>query len=160
MKTLVHTYLRASLLIPCALISLAATGQSQKVVIDAGTMRPLAGVRIITDDNHSITTKANGGFFISGSFRLVTFSRQGYISRSLTKEELMDTVLLLPSSVELNEVVIIGKAPRVGFSMKAAMGQATLGSPKPSGMDFLSIFQRHKVSKKERKRRHDAIANY
>ena len=93
-----------------------ARSQTRCVVADIETRRPLRGVRVTTDTNATIETDYTGTCILPATFKSLAFASYGYMRRKMNKEELTDTVLLLPTM--LNEVVIYGKAPKPGFDLQ------------------------------------------
>ena len=139
----------------------ACKAQTSGIILDVETREPVAGVQIYTNTNKIITTNKSGRYSIFVPFASFTISRNGYLKRTLDKSDLKDTIYILPKSVSLNEVVVTAAAPRIGFNIKKMTSEtAQRYGVKPSGMNFLSIFERHRVSGKERERRHKAVANY
>ena len=82
----------------------------------------------------------------------------------MNKEELTDTVLLLPTM--LNEVVVYGKAPKLGFDVQEAARQsARIGArmaPGGFGFDFFRMFDKRtrRPSKKEREMNERILKTY
>lgn len=140
--------------------TLEISAQKSGIVVGADNLMRITGVNIRTNTNKDFRTNMYGIFWIKEKFSSATFHYKGYLARTLTYEEMGDTIVLLPLSIGLDEVVVTAKAPKIGFPIKDVMNKVTKGYSKPSGMDFLSVFKRNKVSGKERKRRQDAIDNY
>lgn len=113
-------------------------GQVHGVVADMDLHTPLRNVAIHTDRNHSVRTNYRGEFDVAGDFSEITFGLTGYVPLTLTREQFLqaDTVFLLPRMSELDEVVVIGKAPQPGFSMKETAQQGAAAASPPGGISF------------------------
>ena len=141
-----------------------ALTQTRCVVADMETHRPLKGVRVKTNTNTTIETDFTGTCILPATFKSLTFVSYGYMHRMMNKEELTDTVLLLPTM--LNEVVVYGKAPKPGFDLQeAARRSARIGAMKaPRGVkfDFFRMFDKstRRPSKKERETNERILKTY
>ena len=141
-----------------------ALAQTRCVVADMETHRPLKGVRVKTDTNTTIETDFTGTCILPATFKSLTFVSYGHMRRKMNKEELTDTVLLLPTM--LNEVVIYGKAPKPGFDVQEAARQsARIGAsmaPGGFGFDFFRMFDKRtrRPSKKEREMNERILKTY
>lgn len=143
--------------------SYVCEAQVSGVVLDIETRLPVSSVQIYTNTNKTITTDNAGRYAIFVPFTSVTLSRSGYVKRTLNHDEMKDTVYFLPKSITLNEVVVTAAAPKFGFDLNKVVKQAAAGASSSAhgiNFDFFSLFERHKVSSKERERRHKAVANY
>lgn len=97
----------------------AAQGQ-RFVVIDMETKLPVRNVVVKCGDGKSTATIWDGSFMLDtlaadNVDSLITLSRSGYMTRSMTHDELTDTLELLPTFNALTEVIIFGKR-RTPFS--------------------------------------------
>ena len=112
--------------------------QVRGVVADMDMHTPLRDVNIRTDRNQGVRTNYRGEFVLSGEFSEVTFGRTGFLPRKLSRDSLLvtDTVFLLPRMSELDEVVVIGKAPQPGFNMKETARQGAAMAAPSGGMSF------------------------
>lgn len=140
--------------------------QKSGIFIDLQTHLPVPDVQIRTNTGYARLSDKAGRFSLSIPFSSITITHTSYVMRVLNKEEMKDTIYLLPKSININEVTILGRKPRVTFSLNALSGKTDprIGPAKsPSGMNFLgwlSIFEKGHVSKKEREKRRKAIENY
>jgi hypothetical protein len=136
--------------------------QQRGVVVDMITHLPVSDATITTNTNKRVFTDNNGRFVIISQFSSITVSHINFLRRNMDIREIGDTIYLLPREVKVSEVIVTGKAPKITVPFKIMTGDY-LTDPKGSSFgtfDFFAMFQRHKVSSKERKRRHDAIVNY
>lgn len=92
--------------------------QFSAVVLDMETRRQVAGVSVYINPKGVVKTDMRGRFFIGEAFNSVTLVRQGYESLTLERSEMTDTIWILPNGRSLDEVVIIGHRPKLGFSTK------------------------------------------
>ena len=113
-------------------------GQVHGVVADMDLHQSLRNVAIHTDRNHSARTNYRGEFNVTGEFSEITFGLTGYLPLTLTREQFLktDTVFLLPRMSELDEVVVIGKAPQPSFSMKEVARQGAAAASPSGGISF------------------------
>lgn len=103
------------------LVMLAAVeceAQFSAVVLDMETRRQVAGVAVYINPKGVVRTDMRGRFVIDGAFNSVTLVRQGYESLTLERSEMTDSIWMLPNGRSLDEVVIIGHRPKLGFSTK------------------------------------------
>lgn len=146
------------------MIANVSRAQRTCVVADMFTRIPIGNARVIPDhyESKAVTTNYKGEFLITSSkFKHLTFIASGYMRRVLDTSEIGDTILLLANDNRLDEVVVYGKDPlkasAVG-SWCAQIREQGKSMRKPTGHNFLSIFER-KVSKKKRAVRRKAIEN-
>ncbi|WP_285822057.1 hypothetical protein [Xylanibacter muris] len=161
-------YIHLLFLLMLSGISTEIYGQTFRgVVIDLESRIPMRDVDVIIDDGLRIVRTDWQGRFSADSVKAgLTFRRSGYIIRRVSLESFTDTIGLLPEYNRLSEVVVYGRARKdilknMGLAMKIKAEGAV--APKPSGKDFLSflnVFDRHYVSKKQRRKRMKAIENY
>lgn len=148
----------------CMVVNMSR-GQRTCVVADMFTHIPIGNVRVIADhyESKAVRTNYKGEFDITSSdFKHLTFIASGYMRRVLDNNEVGDTIFLLANDNRLDEVVVYGKEPIKSSAVGiwgAKLKEQGRSMPKPSGHDFLSIFQR-KVSAKKRRERMKAIENY
>lgn len=156
---------RMMLLYAVCMIANVSRGQRTCVVADMFTRIPIGNVRVIPDhyENKDIRTNYKGEFDITSSqFNFLAFIASGYMRRVLDRKEIGDTIFLVANDNRLDEVVVYGKDPMKSSAVSSwvtmikAQGKYM---PKPTGKNFLSIFER-KVSKKKKAARRKAIENY
>ena len=140
-------------------------GAFRGVVADMDMHTPLRDVAIHTDRNQTARTNYRGEFTLSGEFTEVTFGRTGFLPRKLSRDSLLvaDTVFLLPRMSELDEVVVIGKAPQAGFDVEEAARQGAAMAAPSGGIsfDFASLFDfRGRRHARRRKRLEKIFENY
>ena len=145
--------MRRLLLMVCVLWLHGLLAQKRCVVADIESHKPLRGVKVYTDANYTAETDYTGNFLLPAGFKVLTLTGFGYMRRIVHPTEVADTLFLLPTM--LNEVVILGEAPKPGFDLSRSIRQSTAGIPKktaPVTFDFFSIFDKSKrtPSKKER----------
>ncbi len=139
------------------IVSVNCDAQVSSQVFDMETHRPVAGVKIYINPKGSVTTDKHGRFVISQSFHSITLSHVSYERRSLNRREIGDTIWLLPRMNSLDEVVIIGQKPKVGFNLNRVAARSgaegAASSSKSSGVsfDFFNMLQKHESKKKRRK---------
>ncbi|MGN0281324.1 MAG: hypothetical protein ACI4B3_03365 [Prevotella sp.] len=156
---------RVFIYLVCVFIQTKNFGQRTCTVVDMLTGLPLADVRVIADhyERKAVNTNRKGEFIImSGDYKFLTLSIDGYLTRILGKDEVGDTIRLLSNINRLDEFVVYGKDPmkNAAFSRELArMGKSKSLGGKPSGMDILGLFRR-RVSEKKRQERLKAIENY
>ena len=156
------------LLLAITLLAAGKESYAQKsgIFIDLQTHLPVAEVQIRTNTGYARLSDKAGRFSLAIPFSSITVTHAHYVMRVLNKEEMKDTIYLLPKSININEVTIIGRKPKVSFSLNALGGETDprIGPVRPpSGMNFLgwlSVFEKGHVSKKEREKRRKAIENY
>lgn len=102
---------RAVFLILFQLIFLSVGyAQQQVLVCDAATGFPLRDVETYADSAHIGKTTYLGIIHLPDSFRTATFRRKGFLSETLTREEVLsDTVFLYAAEHYLDEVIVMGK---------------------------------------------------
>lgn len=131
----------------------AGRAQVTGVVFDMETLRPVSGVKIYMNPAGRTDTDIYGRFNIGAEVNSVTFTHGSFESLSMNVEEIRDTVWLIPKMRRLDEVVIYGVKPKLGFDMKDAVRRNIGGAGRgPSGMDIFSIFN-FKANKQARRRK-------
>lgn len=147
------------LLLACRVGLLSA--QCRFMVLDMEIYEPISNVTVYTERGDKFTSNERGQVVINRPFSSVTLSHKGHVPRTLRREELRDTIRLLPRDVTLNEVVITAKAPQVSHQVERSVKQETaLYGNAPSGHDFLKFLERNKVRKKIREKARKAVENY
>lgn len=142
-----------------------ACAQKRGVLVDMSNHQRVAFAKIYTNTGSMITSDKEGIFTLPTNAQSVTVSHPRYMSRVLDKNDMRDTIELLPRSIDLNEVVITAKAPGMSFSTKLNPQNDPLLNVgrTPSGNDFLGwlkVFEKGYVSGKQRAKRRKAIENY
>lgn len=151
----------ALLLLLTVLPDISVRAQRTIVVLDMEVYEPVAGVKIYNEHREVYTTDKRGRVTIDRPFSSLTFTHGNYVHRTLRRNELRDTVRLLPKNVTINEVVITAKRPTISQQIfKSVEQEAISHGNAPSGRDFLKVFQRNKVSRKVREKARKAVENY
>jgi len=103
-----------------------------------------------------------GRFFFSGRVHSITLTHVAYEKRLMYRSEVGDTIFMLPKMNVVDDVVIIGKKPEIGFNVRKATHGATLSTPSGGGLSFdlFSIFQRKKKSHKNREKFNKLMRDY
>ncbi len=137
------------------LTAVECEAQTNGIVFDAESRRPVQGVKIYINPRGMVLTDRNGRFHIPQKCNSVTMTHLNYVSRSLNSEELKDTIWLLPRLHRLDEVVITAKGPKVGFNIDETVRknsmQGAAKAPSGLGFDFFSLFKKHKSKKKQKR---------
>ncbi len=136
----------------CAVSTVCAQAQIEGVVVDMETRVPIGGVMLTLNsaDVSQQMTNYRGEFSIPETIDSLTFGHTGYEARHLLREELTDTVELMRKYRALNEVVIYGNMPQVGFEIKEwwneiARRQRMVPRSVPLlTFDFFSLFNKKK----------------
>lgn len=146
-----------TLVLVAFLCSQLCMAQKKGIVMEMGIRMPIGGVQLYTNTGHKVVSDSVGRFFIPFAFGSVTVTHAYYLNRIYEFKNMPDTLYLLPKGVNLDEVVVTGRAPKIGFDIKkmTSFPQYNRGG----GFDFFSLFER-RVSAKERERRRKAIENY
>ena len=74
----------------------------------------------------------------------------------MAREELPDTVWLLPNGRRLGEVVVIGHKPKISFTLDKATGnlrKSTKSGGSLGSFDFFDSFQFKKMKQKKRRKK-------
>lgn len=155
---------RSVFLMVTAWICTCAAAQRRVVVRDMETLTPLKDVQVFVDGktDRRLVTDYKGEFEIPDTIRSLLLCHKQYERRLLDSCEIGDTIDLLPNMNKMDEVIVWGhRHPQISpdiMGMSQSIKAEMAGMPKPSGMDFLSIFE-WKKKKKQRKRK-EAIENY
>jgi len=131
------------------------------VVVDMETRVPIRDVTISMNTNRGVRTAWDGSFSIDGEFSSATFTRSGYLSRNMKREEIGDTVFLLPNGRTLAEVVVYAKKPGKKFNysgMTATDRKLIANQDMAKGFNLLGFIglaanalrDKHKMTKKQK----------
>ena len=143
-------------------LSQSVKAQVRGVIISIDDGLPVRDVNIFTDNGKKYTTNWMGEFYIYTDFKSATISHGKYLSITLTKEEMNDTIRLLPRLTTLGEVVVWGKRPFVRDKIKSWTKDAKDYGTHPSGISFnlFDLFRKKTMNKKEREKHDYIIKNY
>lgn len=147
----------------CCLVLLLAyvysKAQLAGVVFDMETKRPVAGAKVYINPKGSVDTDSNGHFVINQSCNSVTFSHVSYENRVFNKEELPDTVWLLPRLNRLDEVVITAQGPKICVGKQEVSEYASKFKAPKSGFSFdiATLFNFKKNKRDKRRKRLEKI---
>ena len=141
---------------PLLAMASATMAQTSAVVFDMETRRQIEGAKVYVNPHGETTTDKQGRFTIEGDFHSLTVAGKGYESRSMAREELPDTVWLLPNGRRLGEVVVIGHKPKISFTLDKATGnlrKSTKSGGSLGSFDFFDSFQFKKMKQKKRRKK-------
>lgn len=140
-----------------------AMSQSHFVVINKETGEPIHNATVVTNKGESIYSTKMGQVTLNNPFENLTISHVSYLQRKMNKEEMSDTIWLIPNAVRLHEVVVYGKdRPLIKSLVKDAMKDVPMYAP-PQGIatfDFFSAFEKKPLNKKARKRNKEILENW
>lgn len=155
---------RAVFLVVTAWLCNYAAAQRRVVVRDMETKMPLKDVQVFVNGETAerIVTDYKGECEIPDTIRSLMFCHRQYERRLMDSCEVGDTIELLPNINKVDEVVIIGhRHPQISpdiMGLSQSVKAAMAGMPKPTGMDFLSVFEMKK--KNRTRKRKKAIEDY
>lgn len=153
------------LLLSLSVFLWSATSYAQwsGVIVNMETGVPIRDVHIFTNYNKMVTTDYRGRYTLEEPFTSVTITHGKFLQLSLKREELRDTIALLPSADSIGEVVIWGEMPRIGVKEKEISEDAKYYYTPSSGFsfDFFELFRRKsRMSKQQRKKHEEIIESY
>lgn len=128
---------------------LSVRAQVEAVVFDIETKRPIEGATVYVNPGGSVKTDVHGRFAVEGECNSITVACQGYESLSMAKENVPDTLWMLPDGHSLDELVVYGRKPKLGFDMDKVSGKKEKRLENKSGIGGLDFF--HAVQFKKRK---------
>ncbi len=157
--TLKRTAATTAVLLCCTICA----AQRRHVIRDMETGTPLRGVTVIFNgiDSCRTATDYTGTFFAPDSIRTLTMKHPKYEKRMMERQEMTDTIELLPNMNKLNEVVIRGKRRKMAPEIMGGVKMAAMTAPQQGGtvnfdlMDLLTYKKRKKTRKRIK-----AIENY
>ena len=153
------------LLLSLSVFLWSATSYAQwsGVIVNMETGVPIRDVHIFTNYTKMVTTDYRGRYTLEEPFTSVTITHGKFLQLSLKREELRDTIALLPSANSIGEVVIWGEMPRIGVKEKEISEDAKYYYTPSSGFsfDFFELFRRKsRMSKQQRKKHEEIIESY
>lgn len=155
---------KAMLLYIASICSTAMEAQSSCVIIDKETGTPIRDVKAHTDKGDEYATDYQGHLTIDQPFESATLVHGSYLSRKMKREEICDTIWLLPNAIRLDEVVVWGqKNNALNTMMSLAMAQAAATATPPAGgihFDFFSMLKKKPLSKKARKKNKELLRDW
>jgi hypothetical protein len=154
---------RVHILLLTLAISLPGKAQWKGVITNIETGVPLRDVTIYTDDQQKAVTNYKGEYQLKETFKSVTISHGQFLKVTIPREEMTDTIALLPRLTTIGEVVVWGEMPRVGVSTEEIAQDASAYGAHSPGMsfDFFSLFyKKHHMNKKQRQRHEEIIKEY
>ena len=161
-----HAQAKMTRLIFLILVLLSCTtsyAQWSGVIVNMETGIPIRDVHIFTNYNKMATTDYRGNYTLEEPFTSVTITHGKFLQLTLKREELRDTIALLPSANSIGEVVIWGEMPRIGVKEKEIAEDAKYYYTPSSGFsfDFFELFRRKsRMSKQQRKKHEEIIESY
>lgn len=131
------------------LIVTTANAQRKVLLLDSDTNMPISGVSVNTDEGENVTSDGKGIATLSMPFDTIRFSHLKYSSEMLKKEEVRDTVYLIPTVHLLPEVTVSELAPEIKMRIKGWVAQAVAegAAMAPQGIasfDFANMLDRRR----------------
>ncbi len=129
------------------------------VIVNMETGIPIRDVHIFTNYNKMVTTDYRGQYTLPEPFTSVTITHGKFLQLTLKREELRDTIALLPSANSIGEVVVWGEMPRIGVKEKEVAEDAKYYYNPPSGFsfDFFELFRRKNHMNRQQRKKHEEI---
>jgi len=146
------------------LLPLTIGAQIKGMVVSTETNVPVRDVVITTDRGERTVTAWDGTFLLKDTtFRQLSLGNVHYLRRVVYREELTDTVTLIPDINSLDEVVVIGHARGKAFNRRFSVDVEELkaidrASPN-SGTFSMGELKRLK-KKKKLKHLKEVLRNY
>lgn len=138
-----------------------AYAQTHGVIANIETGLPIKDVKIYTNTNKVVTTGWMGDFYIYSDFQSITISHGKFMPITMKREEMTDTIYMLPKLYTLDEVVVWGKRPFISPQITKRIAEdAKLCAPGGFSFDFFSIFKRNPMNKKQRQKHDEIIKTY
>lgn len=137
--------------------------QMDVVVADIESGVPVRDVKIYTDSGSVVMTDYRGMAHIDRPFSGATVTHPKYLSTTVLRHELVDTLFLLPKANTLNEVVVWGEARK---GIKSMVSSATRDAPlyaPPGGLatfDFFNMFKKKPLNRRARKKNQELLENW
>lgn len=152
---------RTILIILLSAITLCSAAQRKAVVVNIENGIPIRDVEVNTNTNERVKTNWMGEFFLPFSATSFTLTHGKFLNMTLDVDEMPDTIALLPRLTTLSEVIVWGKRP-VAFDVNKITEDAKNYYTPPAGFSFdlFSIFERPKMTKRQRKRHEEIIKGY
>ncbi len=147
--------MKVLLLLVFAFIAGTLRAQVNGVVVDIETGLPVRNVKVYTNTNKVATTDWSGHFQLPYGFQSITLSNSNYLQRVMDREELTDTIALLPMAHMLEGVTIWGRRPNYSNRFGMNKMDLKLAAPHPAGLNLLDLFGKLFTSKKEKQ--HDKL---
>lgn len=148
--------------------SIGCNAQVTGIVIDLETRKPVSNVHLYLDTNMNVVADWAGRFHTDAKFKSATISHFKYVARKMKREEMRDTIYLLPKMNTLSEVVVYGRNPGPKFKYNNMTSiDRQLANYKGGGFNILGLAalainalvkDKHKMSKRDRTKM--AIENY
>ena len=160
------TFVCFRLFVVLAVSAMAVAVRAQQVhcvIIDKETGVPVRDVKVHTDKDAVALTNYLGQVTVEGDFTSATISHASYLQRRVTRQELTDTLWLLPRVNRLDEVVVWGEKQR---GIKGIVSSATenLGAYAPprglAEFDFFKMFEKKPLNRKARKKNKELLRDW
>ena len=145
------------------LTALDTMAQTDVVVADIESGVPLRDVKIYTDSGSVAKTDYRGMAHIDRPFSSATITHPKFLSTTMQRHEMVDTIFLLPKANTLNEVVVWGEGRKGIKSMVSdATRDAPLYAPPPAMVqfDFFQMFKKKPLNRKARKKNQELLDNW
>lgn len=163
---MVGTGIRLKFILPLATLLAVMTdlhAQVKCVIADMETRVPIRNVKIFTDKGDVYVTDYTGQLKIDKPFVSANVSHVSYLERKARREEMHDTLYLLPKENTLNTLYVWGKErQRIKSLAASAVADASSYAP-PGGIatfDFFSMFEKKPLDKKTRKKNKNLLDNW
>jgi hypothetical protein len=109
------------------LVSQHTEAQIRRVVISTETGIPVRDVVVTTDRGERTVSNWEGAFVLNDTaFHEMSLGNTHYERRTMYREELTDTIELIPNINSLGEVVVIGRARGQAFSQRFSADKSEL----------------------------------
>ena len=158
-----HYHKYRNMLALSSLLGLMVAGDSicvspkSAIVVDAETKARIRDAEIMADNKVAGKTIWDGSFHIPNSFAVMKIKKVGYLTRTLTPEEVTDTIVLLNNGRAIDEVVVWGKRPSMGLRFSPPKAYCRPGVTSGFGFDFFKtmdkIFNAKKYKRRKRAKR-------
>ena len=141
-----------------------ACAQAHCVIVDKETGTPIRDVKVKTDKGQVLVTDYQGRVRVEEPFESATISHVSYLQRRVNRQELRDTLWLLPKENRLSEVVVVGKDPQnmIDNVVMSAIADAPMYAP-PRALaefDFFKMFEKKPLNRKARKKNKQILKDW
>lgn len=140
-------------------MTFATAGKSQvsAVVYDIELHTPVRGANIRIRPSGQTTTDVFGRFTVNGSFTDILIYYTGYEGLRLDSAEVKDTIWLLPNGPRIDEVIVIGHRPRMGFMKQQRPRNDVKESNGNNGLANFDLFNSLNFKKRKKDKRRKKI---
>lgn len=154
-----------TLLLLLALLPLAAGAQHRGIIASAESGLPLRDCIVYANTGETDTTQWTGEYALSSNFTSVTIVKSDFLSYTLERSEMTDTLYLLPKFNTLAEVTVWGRHRPISKSAISSWQPSFIPNTPATGgiggLNILGIFEpRHGLSKKQQEKHDEVIHGY